>query len=276
VSVDGIGMGSVTPVDLDELPTGRHLEIELSLPGYRVRKVAVTLFPDQGIREETFTLERQAGGLLVRSDPTDATVWINGKRSGKTPRSVEGLVAGKPVTVKVKKKGYQAKSNVVVVPDGEVREVFFDLEIDKRAIPPGRISIKTSPDGCPVFLDGEPVGTSPVVLTKRPGSYSIKAECENYGEQSRTIIVDSGRTAQVSFAMRPTVFGYLTIRPIPAQGSEVFINGKPQRLPVEYVKVIPGHHNVLVRNRSLNQERSVSVDVPANARINRQISLVGR
>lgn len=274
VAVDGIGMGSVTPADLDELPTGRPLEIEMSLPGYRVRKASVTLFPDQGIREETFTLERQAGGLLVRSEPTDAAVWIDGKRSGRTPRSVEGLVAGKPVTVKVKKKGYLAKSNVVVVPDGEVREVFFDLEVDKRSIPPGRISAKTSPDGCSVFVDDQFAGTTPVVLTKRPGSYSVKVKCENYGEESRTIIVDSGRTSQVSFAMRPTVFGYLTIRPIPAQGSEVRINGKPVRLPVEFLKVIPGRHQIVVSNRSLNMQKSISVDVGPNARITRNVSLL--
>ncbi len=268
-------MGSVTPADLGDLPTGRPLEIELALPGYRVRKETITLFPDQGVRELSVNLEKQAGGLLVRTEPDGAHVSVDGKKLGRSPQSIEGLAAGKPVTVRATKKGYKSASTIVVVPDGEVREVLLQLAIDQMSIPPGRISIKTSPSGCAVYLDGEPAGTSPVVITKRAGSYEIKVECENYGSEHRAVIVDSGRTADVSFAMRPTVFGYLTIRPIPAEGTVISINGRRVPSPVEFLKVIPGHHDVLLENRSLNLRKTVSIDVAPNARISRNVNLVG-
>jgi serine/threonine-protein kinase len=275
VTVEGIGMGSVTPVDLEDLPTGRPLEIELSLPGYRVLEAAVTLFPDQGLREESYTLEKQAGGLLVRSEPSEATISIDGRVVGTTPKSIEDLETGKTLTVKVSKKGYKSKTDLATIVDREVKELVFQLEVDQAQVPSGKISVKTSPDGCAVFIDDGPAGTSPVPgVSARPGTHSVEVECENYGSETRNVIVESGRTAEVSFAMRPTVFGYLTIQPIPAQGSVVRINGKSVPLPIEFLKVIPGRHQVVVTNRSLNAERSLEVSVLPNQRVTRRVTLV--
>jgi eukaryotic-like serine/threonine-protein kinase len=275
ITIDGVGMGMVTPADLVELPTGRALEIELSLAGYRVGKDAITLFPDQGTKEISVTLEKQAGGLLVRSEPDGATITIDGQKKGPAPQSIEGLTAGRSVTVRATKKGYKSASTIVQVPDGEVRDVLLTLDVDQMQIPGGRLSVKTSPPGCAIFVDDGFVGNSPLGgLDKRPGSYQVKAECENYGAESRTVIIDSGKTAEISFAMKPTVFGYLTIRPVPAQGTVISINGQRVSLPVEFLKVIPGRHDIVCENRSLNAKKALSIDVPANARINRDCSLV--
>lgn len=276
ITVNGIGMGSVTPHDVEELPYNEPLELELSLAGYRKHTETITLWENQGVKELTYTLVRQTGGIRVTSEPPGARISLSGKRTEEvTPATIAELSSGTEVNVKVRLKGYLPASKVVVVGDDEIRDVGFLLEIDERQIAPGRIRVDTSPTGCSVFVDQAFVGTSPLSGHEaKEGTHDVKVECENYGSDTRMVLVRSGKTADVSFALTAKVFGYLTIRPVPVQGSVVRLNGKRLPLPVEFRKVVPGRHVIEVRNDRLNLSRELEVDVGPNQRITRRVELV--
>lgn len=276
ILIDGVGVGTVTPADLPDLPTGRPLAVELSLLGYRSKKQNVTLFLGQGVREMSLALERQVGEVQVESDPPEAAVYVNGKKTELlTPAKVSGLAAGVPVTIKVSKKGRVSASKVVVPGDDQVRSVSFELAVDENQIPPGTIEVTTSPGGCQVWVDDQRVGTSPLSgYDVRAGAHRVKVACENYGQEDRSVSVGPGQTEKLSFSLRPTVFGYLTIKALPEAGSEIQIGGKTVPQPIEFLKVIPGNHRIVVVNRGLNMRREVSVDVRANDRVTRTINLL--
>lgn len=275
IIVDGMGMGTVTPHDVEGLPLGRPLAVSLSLPGYRPFEEVLTLAPDEGVREVTFTLERQLAAVRVESDPPGAEVVLDGKRTGKTtPVVLGGLPTGAPINVRVVQRGRLAQSTAVVLADGEERLVAFALPVDESKVAAGRIAVSSSPSGCRVWVDDQPAGQTPLEGHEvRPGAHMVKVACENHGEESQALSVRSGETARASFSLRPTVFGYLTVTAIPAEGSELTISGQPVRLPVEFLKVTPGRHMVRVVNRRLNLSREIAVDVGPNARVSRQINL---
>lgn len=275
ITINGIGMGAVTPHTIDSPQLNAKLKVELLLPGYRTYTEELVLVENRGLQEFTMTLQRRAGGLKVGSEPPGSRISINGKRTSKrTPALLEGLKADEPVTVRVSLKGYRSDTKVVTVMDDAVNELFFDLKVDQAQIPRGSISVETSPSGCSVFLGDKYAGTSPVAkIPAKAGSHRVRVTCEHYGEEVRSVSVWSGQPTPVSFTLRPSAFGYITVRPVPSQGSVVRINGRRVPSPVEYRKVVPGHHVIEVVNKRLNQTRRIEVDVGPEARVTRRVNL---
>ncbi|MCK6548367.1 PEGA domain-containing protein [Myxococcota bacterium] len=275
IVIDGFGVGSVTPHELPNLELGRPLKVELRLPGYRPKVEKITLVPDDGVKEIAVKLEKMAGTIVVESDPPGAIVVRDGKPvEGRTPLKIEGVDAGERVKLSISKDGRLPRDTVVEVADGEEKVVSVELPVDVRKIPSGYVTVTTSPPGCALLVDDQPVGRAPLEKhALRPGPHSVTARCEHHAEETRAVSIGPGQTSNVSFALSANVFGYLTINPIPFDGSTVEINGQKVSLPVEFKKVVPGRHNVVVSNARLRARREISVDVPANARVTRDVNL---
>ena len=276
ITINGIGMGAVTPHDLPDLPTAKPLRVMLALPGYRDLEEKVVLPADQGLQEVMLTLARKAGHIEVATTPPGAEVTIDGRGTGqKTPARFEMLRAGETVMVAVRLKGYMPAKKAVLVTDDSTRQVNFDLDLDKKQIPDGRITVRTSPAGCAVRIDDRAAGQSPLSGYRvRPGLRSVEVRCENYAPEVRTVDVEPSRTRALSFALRPTVFGYLTVTTVPAQGTAIRVNGRQVTPPVEFLKVVPGRHVIEVTNDDLRKRRELTINVAPNARIRRVVNLL--
>ena len=276
ITINGIGMGVVTPQDIPDLPTGRPLEVVLSLPGFRKLEERIELPANQGIQEVMLSLSRKEGQVVVETKPEGADVSIDGRATGQqTPATFRGLRAGQTLMIGVSRRGYKPAKKAVLVADDSSRRVQFELELDKKQIPDGRISVVTSPAGCEVHVDERRVGTSPTAPFRvRPGLRSVSVKCENYAPEVRTVNVEPSRTKEMSFALRPTVFGYLTVRPIPTKGTRIRVNGRRVSLPVEFLKVVPGRHVVQVTNDDLGRNREISVNVGPNDKVERTVNLL--
>jgi serine/threonine protein kinase len=275
VTIDGIGAGCVTPCEPPNLPLGRDLDIELVLDGYRPRKETLRLRPNEGTREVSLALERAVGGLRIESDPPGASVWVDGKRlPGTTPLSLDNLRAGEQLRLEVKKGGFLPEARVELAPDGEVRTVAVTLRGDPGAIPPGRVDVTSRPDGCNVKIGGTFAGTTPISgFEVKAGTRDVVVECEYYAPYTETIEVEPGRVSKVEAVARAVVFGYLTVQVSPEKGSVVSINGRKIEGRVEFQKVVPGRHQIVVRNAGLDKTKTVTVDVPPDGRITRRVDL---
>jgi hypothetical protein len=108
----------------------------------------------------------------------------------------------------------------------------------------------------------------------RPGPHSIRVKCENYAEETRAVTVASGKNVKQDFALVANVFGYLTIVPVPAEGTVVKVNGRVIPAPWSFVKVVPGRHVVVVDNEGLRKQRKETVNVRPNDRLERTINLL--
>lgn len=275
VEIDGLGAGCVTPCLLDEAPVGRRFELGLRLGGYRPYAEDVLLRRGDGDRQIEVRLRRQIGALQVTSDPPGATVSKDGKKlSGTTPLTVDGVRADRPVELLVQKSGYIPKRKVVLLRDEESLTEHFELEIDPSSIPPGRLDVSSSPAGCPVEIDGRAVGLTPLQgMALKAGTYSVTVRCEYHRAETRAALIEAGATRRIEVQAEPAVFGYLSLQITPDKGTKVRINGRAIPLPIQFLKVVPGRHQVQIENKGLAREKNFNVEVGPEQRVSREIAL---
>ncbi len=275
IFINGISMGAVTPANLEELPTGKALRVELKLKGYRTKEGKLTLWQNRGLMEEHFPMQRALGQLQIDSNPQGAKIYLNNKPTKLyTPAVAKDLPADKPTNVRLRFPGRISKSTVAVVADGQTRKVYLELPVDRRKIPSGSISVRSTPSGCSAFIDDNFVGTTPLSgIEARPGLHLVRVKCDNYAAETRTASVLSKQKARVNVSLRANVFGYLSVSVQPRDGTKLELNGRPMKLPLRFVKVVPGRHVIKVYNSRLNQTKEVSVNVGPKARVSRSIRL---
>ncbi|MBF0227940.1 MAG: PEGA domain-containing protein [Desulfobacterales bacterium] len=132
------------------------------------------------------------GELEVKSEPKGAEVYVNGESKGLTPLKLENLKPGS-YEIKISKEGYEEYSGSVSVVGSKTASVDRNL----REIL-GSISIKSSPSGAEVYVEGSRKGTTPLTLDKvKPGSYNVKISKEGYEEYSGSVSVAGNKTATV-------------------------------------------------------------------------------
>lgn len=275
VEIDGIGIGCVTPCDHDDPPVGRRFELGLRLGGFRHYTEEVLLRRGDGDRTIDVRLRRQVGELRVTSEPPGAQVIKDGKKlAGTTPLTVDGVRADQPIELTVRKSGYLPKRKVVLLRDEEALTEHFALDVDLDSIPPGRLDVSSQPAGCPVELDGRPLGLTPLAgLSMKGGTYTVTVRCDYHRPETRAAVIEPGRTSRIEVQAEPSVFGYLSLEITPPRGTKVRINGREVATPVKFLKVVPGRHYVEVRNEALARDKSFSVDVGPEQRISRAVAL---
>lgn len=275
VTIDGIGAGCVTPCELSKPTLDRPIDIELSLDGYRTRKEGLTLYQGEGKREVSVTLERAVGSVVIETEPAGASIWMNGtKLEGTTPLTIDNLRVGTKLKLEARRRGYVAKRWEVMPEDNEMVRTSVELDVDQSTIPPGRIDVRSSPAGCPVTIDGQSVGVSPVSeFEVRAGSHKVSVSCQYYAVETRTVDVDPGKSVKVQLEPEANVFGYVSVNVKPLAGSIVLIHGRKMTPPVEFAKVVPGRHVIEVKNPGISRQKTVTIEVAPDARIARDIDL---
>ncbi len=105
---------------------------------------------DAGKAGRTVAVRRGDASLFVKSDPADASVYINGTLiDGRTPITIENLTAGKCV-VMVKKADMQARKEVVLVSNQVTR---ISLKLEKQET---MLKITSIPSEAEVYLNRKP------------------------------------------------------------------------------------------------------------------------
>lgn len=213
---DGKEVG-VTPCVLTNLGVGPH-SVLLELQGYSPQQINWEISSSRPFAEHTI-LRSNTGMLRVDSLPTDASLYIDGVPSGRTPVTVK--VAHGERSVRVEKRGYETFNTAVMVKREETASTFARLKM--QPIP---ISIQTDPSPARISVNGQYCGDSPCVFrAEQTGTYSIRAEKDNFSGATQEITVAPGNKYDVSLKLESEL-GALEFLTIPG-GVEVFVDGKP-------------------------------------------------
>jgi hypothetical protein len=160
--------------------------------------ISVTL-ATPGITVETPVIP---GTMVLRSNPDNASVVINGNYRGKTPLTQDGLDPG-VYNVTFSRFGYGKFFIPVKVEQGATSEVTATL-----APLMGTLVINTSPAGAMLAVDGVNVGHSPANLqTLTMGAHIINATKEGYmpAEQQVSVIVNQTVAADILLQPAPLI-----------------------------------------------------------------------
>lgn len=159
------------------------------------------------------------GTLLISSDPTDASVQVDGSFVGNSPVSVSVPAGSHSVTVS--KSGYTTSSTTARVNSGQTTSVSVSLGSTY-----GYISISCDPAGASVTLDGSYIGTAPITVKASAGKHSVSMSKSGYGTFSSSVNVRAGETSTVFGVLPPSkTAGYFSIASTPT-GASVYIDGE--------------------------------------------------
>jgi len=159
------------------------------------------------------------GRLLVRSTPAGALVFVDGRGYGATPVAVRDLSSGGH-RVRVVRDGYAAaERRVLLTPSRPSQSLTIVLERPgnapargpQTAVPSapgtsgrftGSLMVVSRPPGARVFMDGKPVGATPLALpTVTAGTHAIRLEYEGYRRWTGAIRVVASEQNRVTASL---------------------------------------------------------------------------
>ncbi len=268
--VDGKVIGPIPTVA--KVSPGRH-QVVVTKDGYNrwERWVEVTESQRSTLDVVLTKVEAAKGEILVTSNPSGATVTVNGAPKGVTPTVVEQLVAG-PYLVEVALADFNKESKTVTVEPG--KRVIFDATLTKVKGDSGELKVLADIEDATVYLDGEAIGKAPITQGGvRVGTHQIEARSPRgfYGEAAAE--VRAGELTVVRLKMvqtAPPDKGTVRVVSTAPESEGSLDDGEWKRLPTVFNEVDPGSHVVRVRangfapwSKTITVERGASQEVVA-------------
>ena len=232
VRVDGKAYGT-TPMSL-ELVEGRH-DVELTLAGYKTYRGVVEVEANQALHFPRVRLEFAEGILALESNPSGATVTVNGEYSGHTPLELP-LKRGKNHKFEITKAGYEAVLRQIQIEPGQTKKLNVSL-------PPrqGEVKISALPPDAIVYVQGVDRGPANQTLLLIAVPHEIEVRKGGYESYRTTLTPRPGfpQTIEVTLKTAAQLAAEATPRLIhSAQGHELvlvdggrFRMGAPRREP---------------------------------------------
>ena len=130
----------------------------------------------------------QTGFLVIKTEPSGAMLSLNGKELGKSPLQLEQAVGRYVVIARLGDKFLPARQELDLSTTGARLTLVLPVA-------PGRLQVASEPTGVEVWLDGEKVGITPVLLeTKSAGRYRMLVKNDKYLSHEEAVDLRAGET----------------------------------------------------------------------------------
>ena len=187
------------------------------------------------------------GSLEISSNPSGADIYLNGKHYGTTPRIISDLLIG-DYTLKLEKEGCASVTKNITIEEDQTLTM-------KEQLPTGKeVTIKTDKTGDKIYVDGNYVGTSPLITNLSYGSHNLKAE---RGSQTavKTVEVKTTRVKD-EFVL---AFGKMVEITSDKNGDDIYVDGKKVGETPMDIDMPLGKHEVEIRRGKLYETRIVQI-----------------
>ncbi len=194
VSVDGENMG-LTPLETLELPPGPH-DVLIQSERYLDFHTIVEIEGMAVEQELIATLTPRWAAVSVRSQPDEASVWIDGEEVAKTPATVD-LLAGTH-SVEIKLALHKTWRTELVVEANQPQDLG---EIVLQAAD-GLLHLSSKPPGALVTVAGAFIGKTPLDVSLSPGTrHEITVSKAGFTPTSRYVELQSGEEQDLQIQM---------------------------------------------------------------------------
>jgi len=258
----GASLGT-TPFLATSFNVGESYALDLLLNGYRAKRIDVRFESREPVvRDEELMLD--SGIVKCVTDPSGATVLVNGVERGVTPLVAEGVPKGLAM-VTFRLAGYREESRELRLAAGERRNLNIKL-----APIPATLKVISTPEGARVFVDGNYQGKTPLtVQSVKPGARELKLELAGYAPVVRTVNAANAADITETISME-SILGRLQVVTIPG-GVKISLDGHA----VGTTKARPGaaRSDVLLLNDIPAGEHSIVAHLDGYKDVSRQIKL---
>ncbi|MBT8073431.1 MAG: SUMF1/EgtB/PvdO family nonheme iron enzyme [Xanthomonadales bacterium] len=196
VNIDGEPVGQ-TPL-VTEIIQGQR-EIELSLAGFKSRRMLASFVAGTPVELDRIILEPNDGTLALETRPQGATVSIGGNFHGTTPVAVT-LASGTPHELILNKPGYGVARRTISLEPDERKELQVDLTPEY-----GIVFASSKPADASLTVDGKRSGsgTQRLRLTTRP--HELVFSKPGYVPQTVTVTPRTATSQNVDVALNTVV-----------------------------------------------------------------------
>ena len=135
------------------------------------------------------------GSLRIESQPSGAMVFVDGNRVGRTPKTLNGLPAGR-VRIEARLDGYAPQEKIATVLGGQSVHVGLALTRPQAEAKPGRLYVLPKPGDATVrILNIGPRYNRGMSL--KPGRYHVEVSKSGYGTVRQWVELRAGQDLDV-------------------------------------------------------------------------------
>jgi len=166
-----------------------------------------------------FTLQKLPGRLQVNSEPSEATVVINGEEAGNTPLQPVKLKPGEH-KVLVRARRYEVYETTLKI-EGKDELQTLDVKLKPAW---AAITLDSNPPGATLKVDGEARGKTPITEDIGAGNRSLTLELEGYQPWQKSLKVVSQEPQKLPKVNLEKALGKLRVSSNPS-GANVSADG---------------------------------------------------
>lgn len=207
-----------------------------------------------------------SGIINVTSEPSNASVYINGQMVGETP--YRGKVATGVNQLEIRKPSYNSENSVILVEEKKTEAIWVKLKPKF-----GFLSVSSPISGSKVYIDGKFIGETPLDnLEVECARHTIIIEANMYRDYQEEFEINSGENKSINAELKPA-FGMLGVTSLPESSADVYLNGKKVGItPYKNTKLPSGKYTLKVAKPYFNttEEELIITD---GSEINREITL---
>jgi len=217
VLLDGQLLLVRTPLKIN-IENGEH-SIQIDHANYKTISQKIIALESKTKRLD-YKLEPSYGSINIRTEPSGAMVFIDGKPMGESPLSNIPILSGKEVIIQIKHSEADTYSQTINLGKDETRSINQILPLK-----PAKLNITTDPtEGVAVSINGKEEGVTPLTtLTLDAGTYTISLSKANYETEKQTIAL-KGNENRTLDAITLNKMSLISISSNP-DGAEIEIDG---------------------------------------------------
>lgn len=160
---------------------------KVEAPGYDIQSGTVTIAKGK-TATVSVNLESVMANLTVKTETPGANILINGQSKGTG--SWSGDLTPGVYEIEVTKEGYRSQKQVVDLAKRDEKEVRIPVLTPIYGV----LNIAYQPIGAEIYIDGNKVGTSPMVLNDiLIGNHNIEVKKEGYESLSRNVTISENK-----------------------------------------------------------------------------------
>ena len=146
-------------------------------------------------------LEPNIGYITIKTEPTEADVFVDKQKVGVTPYIMQKIKLGNHV-IELRKTGCETYADMVTVKTGEVNKQLENVKLTAVQVPTGSLEITSNPSGAVVTINGRQYGQTPKTFTDLEiGTYIVDFSKEGYQNLSQTVTVKEGKKETLAVTM---------------------------------------------------------------------------
>lgn len=150
----------------------------------------------KSVAEELANIKRNAlenigGSLDIKTNPSDANVYIDDVFKGKSPNLVNGIMPGEHV-LKIKKPGYKIIEGKFTIENNQTKE--YDMNLIKQF----KLNISSNPSNATVFINNKEIGNTPIeYVTEEDNILSVKILKSNYKDFIKNLSLSRDQNLEI-------------------------------------------------------------------------------